>query len=200
MESFTYDSVYGHAEDCKLMLDHKPQAMFKAYYMIPFYERAKMIQAVITSVVDDDTYMPYNYHFALAYQLIRFYSDIEFPEVQIEQEDGESDEAYRARKQNATMSSVFEFIKRSNVMEQLRNVIIDYDDIVAEVDEGIAFAKQRLLTNTPVNKIGDMALKFVGAFADEISTPENIAALREMTSKLASLSDLAAELNENAEE
>lgn len=155
METFNFDSKIGASKEMDLMFDGEKRATFRVYPMIPFALRASTIQSVIDSVVDEGAYMPYNYHFALAYNLIQSYTDIVFPDIELDDIDGESDADHRARQRNANLSSAFEFIQRTNVLTIIQENIVDFADIVKEVNMGIKFAAKQKLTNTSWSRVGD---------------------------------------------
>ena len=154
MEKFTFDTRSGKSIEKKLVMDGTAKSTFLVFPMIPFVDRARMIQATVDSIVSDGDYLPYNEHFALNYQLIRYYTDIEFPEVELERADGESDESYAARQKGAELAIVFEFIQRTNVIDVLQALVIGYEDIVAEIQSGVEYAKQRMLRHSTWDDVG----------------------------------------------
>lgn len=194
MEKFTFDTHFGQSVEKKLIMDGTSKSTFLVYPMIPFVDRARMIQSTIDSIVTDGEYLPYNEHLALNYQLIRYFTDIEFPEVEIEHLEDESDEDFAARKKNAEISIVFEFIQRTNVINVLQTIIVDYEDLVAEIHAGVEHAKQRTLRHSTWDDVG-------AKFAALLQTASDLIAETDTTELLSSLGlDLSALTQASADE
>lgn len=180
MDTLTYTSNIGNAVEIDLIFDGAKRGTFLLYPAISLTQRALTIQSVVDAVVNNGNYLAYNYYFALAYNLILAYTDIAFPSVELKDIDGESDEERALRQEGANLTNIFEFIQRTNVMSEIAANVYGYESIIAEINDGIKFAKQKLLTDTAWNRVGYQIqdlLNNIGNIAQDSTFLENIAGL-----------------------
>jgi len=180
MDSIQFDSNIGKPVEMNLIFDGEQRGKIQIMRMIPYGARADMIQSVIDSVVFDGMYHPYHFHFALGYQLILFYSDVILPDLELKKGDDESDEAFAARQNNASLSNAFEFMARSNILEMLRANIIGYGDLVDEIQAGIEFAKKKILNDTPLNRLGDKIQDLFDAARELVESEDVLSVLADV--------------------
>lgn len=178
MDNYTFESNVGKSKTVNLILDGEQSGTFLVYPIIPFVQRAMAVQSVIDSVADESDYMPYNYNFALTYNLLPFFTDLQFPDVEIPDIEDETEDERKARQRNANLTSAFEFIARSNVTEVLWANIPNFAELVEEINAGITFAKQKLLNNTTWNRLGDKILDLLDTASDVLSDPDTLEGLR----------------------
>jgi hypothetical protein len=122
--------------------------------------------------------MPYNYNFALTYNLLPYFTDLQFPDVEIPDIEDETEDDRKSRQRNANLTSAFEFIARSNVTEALWANIPNFAELVEEINAGITFAKQKLLNNTTWNRLGDKILDLLDTASDVLGDPDTLEGLR----------------------
>lgn len=169
MDMFTYQSKIGVPEERDLYIDGVQNGSYMITPIIPFSQRSDAITAVIRSVVDDTDYKPYNYYVALYYSLIRAYTNIEFPPVEIEDIEGETEEERAERQSDANMSSIHEFITRSSIREELANSIPDFVFILQEIEHGIQFAKEALKNTSEWEGVGEKINSFMSDLQEVLS-------------------------------
>ena len=199
MEKFTFDTQIGQSVEKKLVMDGVAKGTFLVFPQIPFPDRAKMIQATINSIVSDEDYTPYHEHFALNFQLIRYYTDIEFPAAELEKLEDETDEAFKMRKAGVEITIAQQFIQRTNVVNTLQALIPDYEDIVSEVKAGIEFAKKRLARKSVWDDAGAKFANLLQALTDLVEASDLGSLISSLGVDLSALTQAAANLGEAAE-
>ena len=172
MEKFTFDMQCGKPVEQNLVLDHASKSTILVYPIISFRDRAQEIRNIIDSIVVDGEYVAHSYHLAMYYQLIRHYTDIEFPEVELEQGENESDEDFGVRKQNAALTTIFEFITRTNIVDILKSTIVDYDDLMKEIEHGVDYAKECSAKHTAWDGLGIKLSDFISNASDVIANSD----------------------------
>ena len=192
MDTFEFESNVGKPIEIDLIFDGEPHGTFKLAPVISIVNRAKAIQSVINSVVSDNDFMPYNYNFALIYNLLPFYTDMAFPDVDIGDIEDETPEARNERQRNANLSSAFDFLSRSNVAEALWANIPHFAGMVEEIDAGIEFAKRKLLSNNSWNRVGDKINDLLDTLGEVFADPDT---LNGLLAAVNNLGETAAEAN-----
>ena len=196
MDMFTYQSKIGVSEERDLYIDGIQNGSYKITPIIPYSQRSDAITAVIRSVVDEIDYKPYNYYVALYYSLIRAYTNIEFPPVEINDIEGETEEERAIRQSDANMSSVYEFITRSSIRDELANSIPDFGFIVDEIAAGIEFAKEALQNTSEWEGVGEKINSFMGTLQDVLSDTDIV----ELANALVGAATLEEPTDDNKEE
>ena len=194
MDTFNFESNVGKPVEIDLIFDGEKRGTFELSPVISFVDRAAAIQSVIDSVVDEYDFMPYNYNFALTYNLLPFYTDIAFPDVEIVDVEDETPEARQSRQRNANLSSAFDFLSRSNVTEALWANIPHFGELVEEVNAGIEFAKRKLLSNNSWNRVGDKINDLFGTLGEVLVDPDTLDGL---LTAINNLGEASAEANES---